>query len=144
VPQLFADVNADKVFKLGVNVKDVYDTLQALLGSSYVNQFNRFGRVWKVFLQAEPEFRVKAEDIGGFYVRNRDQQMVPLSTLMNAERSAGPAFTNRYNLYRAVEVLGNPAPGYSSGQAMAAVEQVATRRCPTTSPTRGRTCPPGG
>jgi len=130
VPQLFADVNADKVFKVGVNVKDVYDTLQALLGSSYVNQFNRFGRVWKVFLQAEPEFRVDAEDIGGFYVRNRDQQMVPLSTLMNAERSAGPAFTNRYNLYRAVEVLGNPAPGYSSGQAMAAVERVAKETLP--------------
>ncbi len=131
VPQLFANVESDKVYKLGVSDRDVYQTLQALLGSAYVNQFNRFGRVWKVFVQAEPEFRVKPEDIGGFYVRNRDQQMVPLSTLLRAEPSFGPAFTNRYNLYRAVEVLGNPAPGYSSGQAMAAVEAVAAEVLPT-------------
>ncbi len=130
VPQLFANVDADKVYKLGVNERDVYDTLQALLGSAYVNQFNRFGRVWKVFLQAEPEFRVKAEDIGGFYVRNREQQMVPLSTLVNAQSTVGPAFTNRYNLYRAIEVIGSPAPGYSSGQAMAAVERVAREVLP--------------
>jgi len=130
VPQLFASVDADKVYKLGVNERDVYDTLQALLGSAYVNQFNRFGRVWKVFLQAEPEFRVKAEDIGGFYVRNREQQMVPLSTLVNAQSTVGPAFTNRYNLYRAIEVIGSPAPGYSSGQAMAAVERVAREVLP--------------
>jgi len=113
-----------------VNTEDVYQTLQALLGSAYVNQFNRFGRIWKVFLQAEPEFRVQAKDIGNFYVRNKDQQMVPLSTLMRADPSIGPAFTNRYNLYRAVEVLGNPAPGYSSGQAMAAVEEVAREVLP--------------
>jgi len=131
VPQLYADVNTEKVFKLGVSDRDVYSTLQALLGSTYVNQFNRFGRIWKVFLQAEPEFRVRAEDIGGFYVRNRDQQMVPLSTLMTAQPSFGPAFTNRYNLSRAVEVLGSPAPGYSSGQAMAAVEEVAREVLPT-------------
>ncbi|MEX2208812.1 MAG: multidrug efflux RND transporter permease subunit [Myxococcota bacterium] len=130
VPQLHAGVNADKVYKLGVSERDVYDTLQALLGSTYVNQFNRFGRIWKVFLQAEPEFRVKAEDIGGFYVRNREQQMVPLSTLVSAEPSFGPAFTNRYNLYRAIEVIGSPAPGYSSGQAMAAVEAVAAEVLP--------------
>ena len=131
VPQIYANVNTDKVYKLGIDVKSVYETLQALLGSAYVNQFNRFGRVWKVFLQAEPEFRVKATDIGGFYVRNKDQQMVPLSTLVNAESSVGPAFTNRYNLYRAVEVLGGPAPGYSSGQAMAAVEEVAKEVLPS-------------
>ena len=130
VPQLFADVNSDKVYKLGVSDRDVYDTLQALLGSSYVNQFNRFGRIWKVFLQAEPEFRVDADDIGGFYVRNRDEQMVPLSTLVNARPSFGPAFTNRYNLFRAVEVIGNPAPGYSSGQAMAAIEALAAENLP--------------
>jgi len=125
VPQIYADVDSDKVYKLGVSERDVYDTLQALLGSAYVNQFNRFGRVWKVFLQAEPEFRVTAEDIGGFYVRNKTDQMVPLSTLMTAKPTVGPAYTNRYNLYRAVEVLGSPAPGYSSGQAMKVVEQVA-------------------
>jgi len=130
VPQIFADVNKDKVYKLGVNSTDVYTTLQALLGSAYVNQFNRFGRIWKVFLQAEPEFRVDAEDIGSFYVRNQEGQMVPLSTLVRAEPSFGPAFTNRYNLYRSVEVLGSPAPGYSSGQAMAAVEEVAAEVLP--------------
>jgi HAE1 family hydrophobic/amphiphilic exporter-1 len=131
VPQLHADVNADKVYKLGVNAQDVYSTLQALLGSSYVNQFNRFGRVWKVFVQAEPEFRVDADDIGGFYVRNKDQEMVPLSTLVSTEASRGPAFTNRYNLYRSAEILGSPAPGYSSGQAMAAVEAVAKEVLPS-------------
>jgi len=130
VPQLYADVNIDKVYKLGVNSTDVYSTLQALLGSAYVNQFNRFGRIWKVFLQAEPEFRVKADDIGGFYVRNKDQQMVPLSTLVKADPSVGPAFTNRYNLFRSIEVLGSPAEGYSSGQAMAAVEEVAKEVLP--------------
>jgi HAE1 family hydrophobic/amphiphilic exporter-1 len=131
VPQLFADVNTDKVYKLGVNAQDVYSTLQALLGSAYVNQFNRFGRVWKVFVQAEPEFRVDAEDIGGFYVRNKEQEMVPLSTLVTAEASRGPAFTNRYNLYRSAEILGGAAPGYSSGQAMAAVEAVAKEVLPS-------------
>jgi HAE1 family hydrophobic/amphiphilic exporter-1 len=113
-----------------VNAQDVYSTLQALLGSVYVNQFNRFGRVWKVFLQSEPEFRVDAEDIGRFYVRNKDQEMVPLSTLVRADPSRGPAFTNRYNLYRSAEILGGAAPGYSSGQAMAAVEQVAKEVLP--------------
>jgi len=130
VPQLFADVDADKVYKLGVNVQDVYSTLQALLGSAYVNQFNRFGRQWKVFLQAEPQFRVTAEDLGQFYVRNQNGEMVPLSTLVRAERSSGPAYTNRYNLYRSAEILGSPAPGYSSGQAMAAVEAVAKQVLP--------------
>src|SRR5262245_1054975 len=131
VPELYADVNTDKVYKLGVNAQDVYQTLQALLGSSYVNQFNRFGRVWKVFLQSEPEFRVDARDIGSFYVRNKDQQMVPLSTLVRADPSNGPAFTNRYNLYRSAEILGGAAPGYSSGQAMAAVEAVAKEVLPS-------------
>ena len=130
VPQLYADVNTDKVYKLGVDATDVYTTLQALLGSAYVNQFNRFGRIWKVFLQAEPEFRVKAGDIGSFYVRNKDQEMVPLSTLVKADPSVGPAFTNRYNLFRSIEVLGSPAEGYSSGEAMAAVEEVAKEVLP--------------
>jgi HAE1 family hydrophobic/amphiphilic exporter-1 len=130
VPQLFADVNADKVFKLGVNVQDVYSTLQALLGSAYVNQFNRFGRQWKVFVQAEPEFRLEAKDIGQFYVRNNEQEMVPLSTLVHTERSVGPAYTNRYNLYRSAEILGSPAPGYSSDQAMAAAIDVAKQVLP--------------
>jgi HAE1 family hydrophobic/amphiphilic exporter-1 len=130
VPQLRADVNTDKVFKLGVDVTELYATLQALLGSAYVNQFNRFGRQWRVFLQAEPEFRVDASDVGSFYVRNKDQEMVPLSTLVSVVSSSGPAYTNRYNLFRSVEVLGNPAPGYSSAEARAAVEAVANEILP--------------
>lgn len=131
VPQLYAQVDTEKVYKLGVNAQDVYTTLQALLGSAYVNQFNRFGLVWKVFLQADAEHRVKAEDIGQFYVRNKEQQMVPLSTLVTADPSYGPAYTNRYNMYRSIEVLGGPAPGYSAGQAMAAVEEVAKEVLPS-------------
>ena len=131
VPQLFAQVDPAQVYKFGVTSTDVYSTLQALLGSAYVNQFNDFGRLWKVFLQAEPEFRVTAKDVGNFYVRNRDQQMVPLSTLVDMESSFGPAYTNRYNLFRAVEVLGGAAPGFSSSQAMAAVEEVAKEVLPS-------------
>jgi len=130
VPQLFANVNPDKVFKLGVNVTDLYTTLQALLGSAYVNQFNRFGRQWKVFVQAEPQYRLTASDIGQFYVRNNEQEMVPLSTLVHAGPSNGPAYVNRYNLFRSAEILGGPAPGYSSGQAMAAAMAVAKEVLP--------------
>ena len=83
VPQTFVDVDRDKALKQGVPVADVYQTLQTFLGGTYVNQFNRFGRQWKVFLQAEPEFRQKPDDIGQFYVRSRTtNEMVPLSTLM--------------------------------------------------------------
>ncbi len=132
VPQLFADVNSDKVYKLGVNDRDVYDTLQALLGSTYVNQFNRFGRIWKVFLQAEPEFRVKPEDIGVFYVRNKDQQMVPLSTLVRATPSFGPAFTESLQ-----PVSRRRGARESRRRATAPV-----RRWPPSRPWRRRCCPP--
>jgi HAE1 family hydrophobic/amphiphilic exporter-1 len=96
-----------------------------------VNDFNRFGRQWKVFLQAEPEYRRKAEDIGAFYVRNASGEMVPLSTLVVARDVRGPEFTTRFNLYRAAEVTGAPAPGYSSGQAMRALEEVASEVLPS-------------
>src|SRR5258705_824695 len=125
VPQVFADVDRDKALKQGVDLKGVYTTLQAFMGGVYVNDFNRFGRQWKVFLQAEPEYRRGASDIGAFYVRNADAQMLPLSTLVTASDRNGPEFTTRFNLYRAAEVTGSPAPRYSSGQAMAAVEAVA-------------------
>ena len=131
VPELFAKVDPARVYKLGVTSTDVYSTLQALLGSTYVNQFNEFGRLWNVFLQAEPDFRVKPSDIGSFYVRNKDRQMVPLSTVVDMVPSFGPAYTNRYNLFRSAEVLGSAAPGYSSDQAMAAVEQVAREVLPS-------------
>jgi HAE1 family hydrophobic/amphiphilic exporter-1 len=130
VPQLFVDVDRDKVIKQGVEIGDVYTTLQAFLGGAFVNQFNRFGRQWKVFLQADAENRINASDIGLFYVRNREGGMVPLSAVLNAQRAAGPAFTNRFNLQRAAQVTGTAAPGYSSGQALDALEAVARETMP--------------
>jgi len=129
-PQVFADVDRDKVLKQGVAVGDVYLTLQTFLGGLFLNQFNRFGRQWRVFLQAEGEDRTRPEDIGRFYVRNNDGNVVPLSGLVTIRRIAGPEFTNRFNLYRAAQVIGSASPGYSSGQAMAALEQVAKEVLP--------------
>jgi hydrophobic/amphiphilic exporter-1 (mainly G- bacteria), HAE1 family len=130
VPQVFANVDRDKVLKQGVAVADVYQTLQAYLGGLYLNQFNRFGRQWKVFLQAEGEERRTERDIGQFYVRNNDQNMVPLSALMTEQKISGPEYTNRFNLFRAAQVVGAAAPGYSSGQAMDALEEVARETLP--------------
>jgi HAE1 family hydrophobic/amphiphilic exporter-1 len=130
VPQVYADVDRDKVLKQGVSVADVYLTLQAFLGGVYVNQFNRFGRQWRVFMQSEAEDRVVPEDIGRFYVRNNDGDMLPLSTVVATRRVYGPEYTQRFNLFRAVQITGQPAPGYSSGQAMAALEEVAKQVLP--------------
>jgi multidrug efflux pump len=129
-PQLFAHVDEDRVFKLGVPIQDVYGTLQALLGGNFVNQFNRFGRVWRVFLEAEPQYRTDPSDIGLFYVRNANGDMVPLSTLVDLRKSSGPEFVTRFNEYRGVEIFAVPAPGYSTGQAMAAVAAVADQVLP--------------
>jgi HAE1 family hydrophobic/amphiphilic exporter-1 len=130
VPQIYADVDRDKVLKQGVAVNDVYQTLQAYLGGLFLNQFNRFGRQWRVFLQAEGEERRSEEDIRQYYVRNNDNNMVPLSSLLTTRRISGPEYTNRFNVYRAAQLLGNAAPGYSSGQAMDALEQVAKEVLP--------------
>jgi HAE1 family hydrophobic/amphiphilic exporter-1 len=127
---MFAGVDKDKVFKLGVSISDVYRALQTLLGGYYVNQFNRFGRVWKVFVEAEPEYRARATDVGQFYVRNNNGGMVPLSTLVNMQRTTGPEYTTRFNEYRSIEIFAQPAPGYSTGQAMTAVTQVANEVLP--------------
>ena len=124
VPQLFAAVDKDKAFKLGVPINDVYDELQTLLGGYYVNQFNRFGRVWKVFVEAEARYRNKATDVGQFYVRNRSGGMVPLSTLITMKRDTGPEYTTRFNEYRSIEIFANPAPGYSTDDAMRAIAEV--------------------
>ncbi|HZY59921.1 MAG TPA: efflux RND transporter permease subunit, partial [Candidatus Binataceae bacterium] len=125
VPQIFAAVDKDKVFKLGVAIGDVYRALQTLLGGFYVNQFNRFGRVWKVFVEAEPEYRTEKKDVGQFYVRNNAGQMVPLSTLVKMRRDFGPEYTTRFNEYRGIEIFALPAPGYSTGDAMKAIAEVA-------------------
>ena len=135
VPQVFADIDRDKVLKLGVPLSDVNTTIGALLGGWYVNDFNRFGRVYKVYLQAEPEYRTDVSKLGLFFVRgtgglNGTAGSVPLDTLLKTQSSSGPEFTNRFNLYRSAEVNGVPAPGFSSGQAMAALEQVAKEVLP--------------
>jgi HAE1 family hydrophobic/amphiphilic exporter-1 len=125
VPQIFADIDRSKVLKSGVQLGDVNTTLGALLGSSYINDFNKFGRVYKVYVQAEPEFRQDASQLGLFFVRSQAGGMVPLDTLVTARSSAGPEFTNRFNLFRTAEVTGVPAPGFSSAQALDALEQTA-------------------
>ncbi len=130
VPQISAELDREKARTLGVNVADVFTTLQTYLGGSYINDFNRFGRVYRVMAQAEPEFRVKPEDISRFYVRSQTGQMVPLSTLVQVKEVKGPEYTIRYNLYRSAEITGGPAPGFSSGQAMAAMEAVAKEVLP--------------
>jgi HAE1 family hydrophobic/amphiphilic exporter-1 len=125
VPQLFAAVDKDKVFKLGISIDEVYSALQTLLGGYYVNQFNRFGRVWKVFVEAEPQYRTRATEVGQFYVRNSAGTMVPLSTLIDMQKASGPEFTTRFNEYRSIEIFAAPAPGHSTGDAMSAVAAVA-------------------
>jgi len=129
-PQVYLDVDRDKALKQGIAVGDVYQTLQTYLGGLFVNQFNRFGRQWRVFLEAEGEDRQSEADVGQYYVRNGQGNMVPLSTLTSTRRIAGPEYTNRFNVYRAVQILGQAAPGYSSGQALGAVEQVAAQVLP--------------
>jgi len=130
VPQLYADVDRDKVLKQGIDIGSVYQALQAFLGGLYVNQFNRFGRQWKVFVQAEGEDRMRPESINQFYVRNSHQDMVPLSSIVTIKKIFGTEYTNRFNLYRAAQILGAAAPGYSSGQALAALEEVARQTLP--------------
>jgi len=130
VPQLYAAVDRDKVLKQGVALPDVYQTMQAFLGGLYINQFNRFGRQWRVFLQAEPEERSEPANVSNFYVRNNDGDMVPLSTLQTTGEIRGPQYTNRFNVYRAAQVTGGPAPGYSSGQALDAAEEVLRETLP--------------
>ncbi len=124
VPQIFVKVDRDKVLKQGVDVSEVYRVLQAFMGGYFVNYFNRFGRQWQVYVQAEGEYRANAEQLGQFYVRNKNGDAVPLSALTSLEQRSGPEFTMRYNLYRSVQINAVTAPGYSSTQGMKALEQV--------------------
>jgi HAE1 family hydrophobic/amphiphilic exporter-1 len=125
VPQIFANVDREKVLKEGVDIADVYATLQAFMGSAYINNFNRFGRQWRVYMAAAPEYRVTADQMRRFWVRSARGTMVPLASFVSAEPRTGPQYTTRFNLFRAVEIVGQPAPGFSSGQAQAALESVA-------------------
>ena len=131
VPQIYMDIDKPKALKLGVPLSDVNTSIGAFLGGAYVNDFNRFGRLYKVYVQAEPEYRDSEDGIRMFYVRNNQGNMVPLSTLVTTSRSQGAEFTNRFNLFRSAEVSGQPAAGYSSAQALAALEAVAKETLPS-------------
>ncbi len=130
VPQIFLEIDDAKALKLGVPLDDVNTSIGAFLGGAYVNDFNRFGRLYKVYVQAEPEYRADIDSLRFFYVRNRDGDMVPLSTISSVSRSSGAEFTNRFNLFRSAEVTGQPAPGYTSAQALGALERVAEETLP--------------
>jgi HAE1 family hydrophobic/amphiphilic exporter-1 len=130
VPQIFVNVDRDKVLKQEVDLGQVYRTLQAFMGGYFVNYFNRFGRQWQVYIQAEGEFRTEAEQLGQFYVRNAAGSTVPLSALTAIEQRSGPEFTMRYNLYRSAQLNIVPAPGFSSAQAMQVLEEVFSQSMP--------------
>ncbi len=130
VPQVYVKVDRDKVLKQGIELGDVYKTLQCYMGGTFVNYFNRFGRQWQVYIEAEAEYRDSADKLGSYYVRNRDGAMVPLSALVSVEHRLGPEFTMRYNLYRSAQINGSAAPGYSSDEARAALEEVFAKTMP--------------
>ena len=124
-PQLKVDVDREQARAMGIEIDDAFTALAGTLGTYYVNDFNKFGRAWQVLMSAEAEFRMKPDDIGRIYVKNSQGTMVPMSAFTNIEYSRGPESLNRYNNLPAVKLLGNAAPGYSSGQAIAEVERIA-------------------
>jgi HAE1 family hydrophobic/amphiphilic exporter-1 len=130
VPEEFINVDKDKVLKQGVNLTDVYNTIQAYMGGLFVNYYNDFGRTWQVYVEAEAPYRSTTDDLGQFYVRNGQGQTVPLSALANFEIRSGPEFTMRYNEYRSAQINAAAAPGYSSDQASAALEDVFKQTMP--------------
>ena len=130
VPQLFVKVDRDKVLKQGVDLAQVYQTLQTFMGGYFINYFNRFGRQWQVYVQAEGEYRTRAENVGQFYVLNDRGDPVPLSAVTTIESRPGPEFTMRYNLYRSAQINAMGNPGFSSGQVMNALEEVFRQTMP--------------
>jgi hydrophobic/amphiphilic exporter-1 (mainly G- bacteria), HAE1 family len=130
VPQLFVEVDRDKALKQGVDLGQVYRTLQAFMGGIFVNYFNRFGRQWQVYVQAEGDYRTQAEQLGQFYVRNNAGETLPMAALTTIKERSGPEFTMRYNLYRSAQVNATNAPGFSSLQAMKALEEVFAQTMP--------------
>ncbi|MGZ5257121.1 MAG: efflux RND transporter permease subunit, partial [Burkholderiales bacterium] len=130
VPQLYADVDRTKVKRLGVPLTDVFDTMQINLGSLYVNDFNRFGRTYRVMVQADAEHRSHADDIVNLKTRNERGEMVPLGSIMRVSASYGPDAAMRYNAFPTAELNGGPAPGFSSGQAQDAIERIVTEALP--------------
>ncbi len=130
VPQLFADIDRTKVKTLDIPLSEVFNTLQAALGSMYVNDFNLFGRTWQVRVQADQQFRARADDIARLDVRNRNGDMVPIGTVVDVRETFGPQVVQRYNLYNSAQINGESAPGFSSGQALTLMEQMADRKLP--------------
>jgi HAE1 family hydrophobic/amphiphilic exporter-1 len=130
VPQRYLDINKDKILKAGISLESVHTTVGAFLGGAYVNDFNRFGRLYKAYIQAEPEYRLNEDQINMFYVKNKAGNNVPLAAFVNIKEIEGPDFTNRFNLYRAVELTGSPAPGFTSAQALDVLEEVAEESLP--------------
>src|SRR5438094_820075 len=130
VPQFFAEVDREKVLTQGISLSSLYQALQAFLGGAFVNYFNQYGRVWQVYVQAEGEFRTRAENVGQFYVRNAAGHPVPLSTLVTMRQVNGPEFTTRFNEYRAAQINGLLAPGFSTRQGMRALEEVFAQTMP--------------
>ncbi len=131
VPQRFMEINRDKVLKAGIALDDIYTSVGTFLGGTYVNDFNRFGRLYKAYIQAEPRYRQNPRQINLFFVKNKAGRSAPLAAFVTIRDIAGPDFTNRFNLFRSVEITGGPAPGYSSAQALDALEQVAAKVLPT-------------
>ncbi|MBP6345142.1 efflux RND transporter permease subunit [Neisseriaceae bacterium CLB008] len=125
VPQISVELDREKARALGVPITDVFDTMQSMFGSLYVNDFNKFGRVYKVQMQSEADYRARVSDIGNMYVRSSGGQMVPLTALVNVKRTVGPEIMERFNVFTAGKIMGNPAPGYSSGEALDAMEALA-------------------
>jgi HAE1 family hydrophobic/amphiphilic exporter-1 len=130
VPQVFVSVDRDKALKQGVELSEVYKTMQTFMGGYFINYFNRFGRQWQVYLQAEGDYRTRAENLGLFYLRNHRGEPVPLAALTTVKSLVGPEFTMRYNLYRCAQINGSAAPGYSSVQATKAMEEVFAQTMP--------------
>ena len=130
VPQRYMDVDKEKALKMGINLNELYQTVGAFMGGAYVNDFTRFGRLYKTYIQAEPQYRNKESDISNFFIKNDKGDMVPLATLVTIKPISGPEYTNRFNLFRSVEVTGGPAKGYTSKQAMDALEEVAASVLP--------------
>jgi HAE1 family hydrophobic/amphiphilic exporter-1 len=130
VPQVFVNVDRDKVLKQGVSMTEVYRTMQAFMGGYFINFFNRFGRQWQVYVEAEGDYRTRPENLGLFYVRNARGESVPLSAVTSIENRTGPEFILRYNEYRAAQINGSAALGYSSAQANRALEEVFAKTMP--------------
>ena len=130
VPQIFVNVDRDKALKQGIDLSQIYQTLQTFMGGFFVNYFNRFGRQWQVYIEAEGDYRTDASNVGQFYVRNSNNQSVPLDAITTIQQITGPEFTMRYNEYRCAQINGAAAPGYSSNQAMKALEETFRQTMP--------------